>query len=762
MGSARTGLASAAVVLIGILSLGMGTEARTLERVQIERLASLCRLWGSAKVFHPYLAYRDVDWDAALVRAIPKVQAAQSTAEYSAAIQSMLDALGDPATHVVLEPPPPPPAAKNEADPRWEWAGDKTLVVTVHDYADLMDFEGASSKLQAVGRELPKARALLFDLRSAAPVAGDQVGMLSFVFDLSGLPNALTAIPLVGPGQRFRMHVGFAPAEGATSGDYYSAFTVRDGQRFPAGTSAQERPVGFLINRWSELPAIALALQAAGKALLAAEGEVTDAAFAGTYRVRLAGGVKARLRSGELVHADGSTGLRIDAQVSAAHAKEEALALLDHPASGKPAGATPSARGAPQADKAYADMTYPSSAYRLLAVFRIWTIGRYFFPYTDLIGEDWDGVLQQFIPRAEEARDAREYALTVAEMATHLHDSHVTVRGGALAEIFGTSSPPLLIRMIEGVPVVVGFLDRNAAKGVSIGDEILEVDGEDARARFGRYARYTPASTPQGLNRSVQRSFLNGPEGSRVTLTVRDGAGRKRTVSLPRKAAFWKTFEGWRAGDIVRILPGNIGYADLERLQQPEVDAMFEKLRETKAIIFDMRGYPRGTAWSIAPRLTEREAVPAARIDRPVVLEPEDEEGGNRSQAAATDSFLQPIPRTDKWRYRGRTVMLIDERTISRAEHSGLFFEAANGTKFIGSPTVGANGDVTNFVVPGGIRITFTGLSVRHADGRQLQRIGLVPDVAVAPTLAGIRAEKDEVLEKAVEFLQAPASRPAR
>lgn len=98
--------------------------------------------------------------------------------------------------------------------------------------------------------------------------------------------------------------------------------------------------------------------------------------------------------------------------------------------------------------------------------------------------------------------------------------------------------------------------------------------------------------------------------------------------------------------------------------------------------------------------------------------------------------------------------MLIDERTISQAEHTGLFFEAANGTKFVGTPTSGANGDVTSFSVPGGIRITMTGHEVRHADGRQLQRIGLEPHVRVAPTIAGIAAGRDEVLERAVEFIK--------
>ena len=98
--------------------------------------------------------------------------------------------------------------------------------------------------------------------------------------------------------------------------------------------------------------------------------------------------------------------------------------------------------------------------------------------------------------------------------------------------------------------------------------------------------------------------------------------------------------------------------------------------------------------------------------------------------------------------------MLIDERTISQAEHTGLFLEAANGTKFIGSPTQGANGDVTGLSLPGGMYVQFTGQGVSHADGRQLQRVGLQPDIEVLPTLAGIRAGRDEVLDAAIDYLR--------
>ena len=66
-----------------------------------ERLAHLARLWGQVKYRHPALAYKDVDWDAALVQALPRVESAQDAAAYAAAVQSLLDVLQDPATRVL-------------------------------------------------------------------------------------------------------------------------------------------------------------------------------------------------------------------------------------------------------------------------------------------------------------------------------------------------------------------------------------------------------------------------------------------------------------------------------------------------------------------------------------------------------------------------------------------------------------------------------------------------------------------------------------
>jgi hypothetical protein len=73
---------------------------------------------------------------------------------------------------------------------------------------------------------------------------------------------------------------------------------------------------------------------------------------------------------------------------------------------------------------------------------------------------------------------------------------------------------------------------------------------------------------------------------------------------------------------------------------------------------------------------------------------------------------------------------------------------------FIGSPTSGANGSVTTVVLPGALRASFPGDSIRHADGRQLQGVGLQLQILVRPTIQGLAEGRGEVPEETITFLQ--------
>ena len=65
------------------------------------RLAAVGRLWGVVKFRHPAVWTTDLDWDAALTKALPAVTAADTAERYADAVDAMLARLGDPATRVI-------------------------------------------------------------------------------------------------------------------------------------------------------------------------------------------------------------------------------------------------------------------------------------------------------------------------------------------------------------------------------------------------------------------------------------------------------------------------------------------------------------------------------------------------------------------------------------------------------------------------------------------------------------------------------------
>jgi C-terminal processing protease CtpA/Prc len=79
-----------------------------------------------------------------------------------------------------------------------------------------------------------------------------------------------------------------------------------------------------------------------------------------------------------------------------------------------------------------------------------------------------------------------------------------------------------------------------------------------------------------------------------------------------------------------------------------------------------------------------------------------------------------------------------------------MAFRAAPGAVVVGSTTAGADGNVSRVLLPGGLSTLISGIGVYYPDRRPTQRIGIVPDVEVRPTVAGLRAGRDEVMEAAV------------
>jgi C-terminal processing protease CtpA/Prc len=97
-----------------------------------------------------------------------------------------------------------------------------------------------------------------------------------------------------------------------------------------------------------------------------------------------------------------------------------------------------------------------------------------------------------------------------------------------------------------------------------------------------------------------------------------------------------------------------------------------------------------------------------------------------------------------------KVAFLTDGRAISYAESVMGIVQAYRLGEIVGSTTAGTNGNINPFVLPGGYRLSWTGMHVTRHDGGEHHGVGIRPTVPVVPTLKGIAEGRDEVLERAI------------
>lgn len=96
----------------------------------------------------------------------------------------------------------------------------------------------------------------------------------------------------------------------------------------------------------------------------------------------------------------------------------------------------------------------------------------------------------------------------------------------------------------------------------------------------------------------------------------------------------------------------------------------------------------------------------------------------------------------------------MNETSMSQTEFTVMALRQAPGAVVVGSPSIGADGNVVRLSLPGSLILHISGLGVYTPEGEPTQRTGLLPDIECRPTIEGLREGRDELMEKAVSIIQ--------
>ncbi len=394
------------------------------------------------------------------------------------------------------------------------------------------------------------------------------------------------------------------------------------------------------------------------------------------------------------------------------------------------------------------DLDWRNEYERLIPLFRYWNYIEYFYPYKYQTDQDWDDVLKEMIPKFLAVETKQDFHLAMLELVVKVDDSHIGLSTPVLDEMPYYNYLPARIDLIEDQAVITEIIDQEKSRlnDLQIGDAIKTVNGQSVRNLHEANKKYIWGSNDAVKDRSIYHTLFMGLKDSPKVTIERNGSVRTDYLTLykysdisytrSKPKSKWESF-----GD-------SIGYVNLGELGVGDVDQMMGEFMEKTVIIFDVRNNPKGTYRSIAKYLNPSDTTFAIYTKPDFSYPGKFVWKGQNSCGENNEDY-----------YKGKVILLVNEKTQDHAEFTCMCLQTAPNVTVIGSQTAGTDGKASKFPIYSRFYTSMTGMGVFYANKQETQRVGIAQDIYVTPTIAGIRAGKDEILEMGLEVAKQEIAR---
>jgi C-terminal processing protease CtpA/Prc len=398
------------------------------------------------------------------------------------------------------------------------------------------------------------------------------------------------------------------------------------------------------------------------------------------------------------------------------------------------------------------------------------------------LGVDIDALHGTAVRQLDEVHDADGFYFLVKKYIAGLMDGHAGVRPGHSSS--GISTPtwwPFAVTRLDGRFYVKALEGEGAP--LRPGDELLSVNGVSLRDRFETALARSTGSTLGGREYRALDTMRDGAEKQLRIEAARPG-GSNFTCELPalrgNRAAEepirWKKLEGnvgyLRLPSFLQdnkiLEEGGRGPAALQAALEPKKSALrraFAELKETRAIIFDLRGNGGGSdalGHFLAHCLCDTKAYPvyytlATRMSEDLSALPEFAARPKTTTSAGNERVrIQLLPEKGVQQYQGKLAVLMDEGCFSACDCFLNYLSiAAPKTVFVGRPNgAGAGAPRPVVTLPHSkMVITFCVMQVWNLNGQLIESRPLKPTVPVKWTCDDLMQGRDPDIEAALHHL---------
>jgi hypothetical protein len=398
-----------------------------------------------------------------------------------------------------------------------------------------------------------------------------------------------------------------------------------------------------------------------------------------------------------------------------------------------------------------------SETEKIAGLSECWAQAKYNFANFDLVPSlNWDSVYAEYIPKVIAAHTTADYYKVLQNFYQHLRDGHTSITEPVYKLMHMNARLPFEMRWVENKIVVTSVKATKQLSDIKQGFEVVGIEHIPAVEYITKnISPYINFSTSQdSIERIYRYQISPGMAGTSLHLTFKDAKGKLYEKDVVREAvkSVWQPEKNTE----FTVLDGNIAYLKVTNFGSDNVvkefDSLYQYISPTKALIIDLRDNGGGSSnigYEIIGCLIDTPFYPGKTVLRH--YRPVGNSWGGVEKPEINGNDWKPYK---KRLYKNPVVVLTSGATYSAAEDFTCAFKYLKRGKIFGTATGGSTGQPVMFNLPGGGFGRVCAKRDFFWDGLEFVGIGIQPDVEVKPTVRGVAAGKDEVLDAALQYLK--------
>lgn len=408
-------------------------------------------------------------------------------------------------------------------------------------------------------------------------------------------------------------------------------------------------------------------------------------------------------------------------------------------------------------EKGLENFDFKIKSNRILFLASFWNVMRYWNVNIYLTDESWNKILKNLQADFINANTEGKFEYAKMKLFSKLNDSHSNYETDYFFKNVYNRFASFGGKIVNDSLVVTNLYSKKSATkdNIKIKDVITKIENKSVKEYFEDKIKNFGSSS--NLNYSkYQNQYYLLLSSNKDSLQVQTFHIDKKIETKFIKLNKFEDYKNQEVENIITSKPENFyelnvntGYINLDKISKNEIKIAFDQFANKKGIIIDLRNYPTMISEDDLSRYLYPEKKTFVKVLAP--FKPSVGEYDMKAPLRLIKNPFSSGSKNSKY-FKGKIVLLVNRRTLSKAEYFGMLIQQSPNCITIGEQTGGAVMNRIQITLSDKTTIDYTGMGAFYPNDIGVQRNGLKLDYEIKEN--AINFNPNKYIEEAIKIIE--------